>query len=424
MATNIKRRIFISYQRQHEEDIRALVQALESESLYEVWYDKKMGAGNWWDQIIDQIQQADIVVLALSPSYFRSEACRRERLYAAATRRALLPVIVDPELDYKDIPEDLRALQIEKYFGKVEQYVKLRSFLNQIDLSPLPNPLPEPPEAPMGTAPAVPPTPIIAPPAQTPAPEASIETKIQTTVKMPQYVYAIISGVLVIALLMLIVTFLVDNANDDPEQENDATTVVGSSTETPTGPSSAPPAIESASEDGTDATEEVSAFAAGTATAAFVNSVRAPVSSPTATTQRSSASAVPDELDITVVYGGNESLAIVVNGPSDLSQVELRTFAPQFMTLLTTDFPALLATEGSVDAGTCLIYELAEANPRRPLACDNAQNFIAPLQNGDVFWFDTTGNRFVDVGIYQNDALVRLCPNTNGSGRCDVAAGQ
>lgn len=146
-----KKKIFISYQRQHEQAISALVRALERDIKYDIWYDQKMDPGKWWEQILDEIEAADVIVLALSRSYLKSVPCQLEREYAQALGKAILPVNVDPRLNYDALPEDILELQINPYFGETSQFFELEATLQKLSSPPLPVPMPDRPPAPINT---------------------------------------------------------------------------------------------------------------------------------------------------------------------------------------------------------------------------------------------------------------------------------
>ncbi len=359
-----KRRIFISYQREHEEDITTLVKVLEQDDTFEVWYDRKMETGEWWKQIITRIEWADVVILALSRGYLNSEACKREHQHAKATTRAILPVIVDPELPYEAIPDSIRRLQIEKYFGQADQYVKLRQNLNIIEIYPLPVPLPEPPSEP--DAPPIPP---------------------QST----RWITAAL-GVLVLVVAGMAILL---SGGLDPSSNGTP----------PNGPASSEVTPATGDNITTQATDEN-------------DDDDNPVARDTLPDVE------PGVFDITLVYGEQDSLTIIVNAASNLSDVTLRTFDPVHEATLTGDFDALRFTGGVTDAGTCLIYEMDDTAQPRPLACSGGQNFVMPMQVADIFWFDTNSNLFADIAVYVEGTLAQLCPHANGSGRCDITNGQ
>jgi hypothetical protein len=356
-----KRRIFISYQRQHAEEITKLVNVLEREAAFDVWYDAKIGAGKWWEQIIEHIVWADIVILALSKSYFDSEACRREYQWAKDTKRAILPVIVDPDLGYDAIPPDIREHQIEKYFGEADQFLTLRHNLNTIKLQSAPDPLPDPPEAPMDPAPPV----------------AQAAARSQNVI--------IAGAALAILVIMVVAAIIILGGENNADATPTESTVEVLTNEDEGG--AQPP--DATAETGADAITENTALA-------------------------------PGPFDFELIFGGQEMLSLIVDADSHLADITLRTFDPVHETRLTEDFPSLLASGAVADEDLCLVYELEGTDIVRPLACADREVFVQPLQPADVFWFNTNSNRFADVVVYQSGERIRRCSSVNGSGTCEV----
>ncbi len=103
--------VFISYQRQQESQIRELVAALE-QTGHDVWYDQKLKVGqDWWEEILNHIESMEIIILALSPSYLKSQACEREWKYARDLNKTIIPLRMDETLQIDEsVPSDIRRL--------------------------------------------------------------------------------------------------------------------------------------------------------------------------------------------------------------------------------------------------------------------------------------------------------------------------
>jgi serine/threonine kinase PknH len=87
-------RIFVSYAREDEHAVNALVVDL-AEAGHEVWWDRSLSGGqDWWATILEQIRSCDVFVIAVSPPSMASSACGSETLYAAALQRPILPIMV------------------------------------------------------------------------------------------------------------------------------------------------------------------------------------------------------------------------------------------------------------------------------------------------------------------------------------------
>lgn len=103
-------KLFVSYNRTDQEAVNRIVAELRRDR-HEVWTDQQLYAAEaWWSKILDRIEEADAVVLALSPAYLASEACTSERLHAAACLKPLAPVKVAAFPDVA-LPAELANIQ-------------------------------------------------------------------------------------------------------------------------------------------------------------------------------------------------------------------------------------------------------------------------------------------------------------------------
>jgi hypothetical protein len=109
-------RIFISYARSDGEDFaRQLRHRLTKEYKFAVWQDRtEMQVGEaWWQQIIDALSNEHIeyMVLVMTPDAMRSEMVRKEWRRARQEGVCVLPVIAAPDLDFKNLPPWMSAVQ-------------------------------------------------------------------------------------------------------------------------------------------------------------------------------------------------------------------------------------------------------------------------------------------------------------------------
>jgi hypothetical protein len=145
-----KKHIFISYQRKDVSTVKKLAQVLEKSEKYSLWYDQKLQGGQiWWDEIIRNIQAADIVILVLSRNYMKSKPCELERVYAKDLGKAIIPLQIDAGLQYSSLPTDISKLQIRKYSGQAEDYQVLLDDIDALSSPPLPQNYRTPPPAPI-----------------------------------------------------------------------------------------------------------------------------------------------------------------------------------------------------------------------------------------------------------------------------------
>lgn len=66
-------KIFISYSRREAEWVQNLHAKLNNFPEHDVWMDKNLVGGvDWWNTILDNIEQADIVLYIMSPTSIES----------------------------------------------------------------------------------------------------------------------------------------------------------------------------------------------------------------------------------------------------------------------------------------------------------------------------------------------------------------
>ena len=144
--------IFLSYARREADDVRALVQDLERAG-HDVWFDADIQGGQpWWDVIVERIRRCDLFLVALSPHYVDSRACRAELAYALALERPLLPVKIG-DVVVELAPEPIDTRHVVDYSARtVETAIELlRAVAAAPPPPPLPEPLPSPPPPPLSS---------------------------------------------------------------------------------------------------------------------------------------------------------------------------------------------------------------------------------------------------------------------------------
>jgi TIR domain len=150
MATTMAK-IFISYDRASKDIVEQLVEDLADDE-HEIWFDQHLTGGQkWWDNILSEIRQCEILVAALTPAFLQSRACQRELNYAKDLRRIRLPVRLSEKVSPNSLPPDLSQLQWVDYsLRTVEAFRSLQRTLRHLPKAPpLPDPLPDAPPAPI-----------------------------------------------------------------------------------------------------------------------------------------------------------------------------------------------------------------------------------------------------------------------------------
>jgi hypothetical protein len=91
-------KIFFCYAREDEELLNKLkshLRPLQREGLIDVWYDREISAGTEWEQEIKQrLDDAQIILLLVSPDFMDSEYCYSIEMKRALERHAKGCVLV------------------------------------------------------------------------------------------------------------------------------------------------------------------------------------------------------------------------------------------------------------------------------------------------------------------------------------------
>jgi hypothetical protein len=141
--------VFVSYAREDRERVDGLVGDLRV-LAYDVWQDESLEGGqDWWNVIIDKIRSCDVFVQAVSANALESEACKRERGYAKALMKPMIPVGLDAV--GLDLPSDLAGVQVVDFKERTaETSLRLAVAMRECPQAPaLPAEMPDPPPAPV-----------------------------------------------------------------------------------------------------------------------------------------------------------------------------------------------------------------------------------------------------------------------------------
>jgi hypothetical protein len=130
--------------------------------------------------------------------------------------------------------------------------------------------------------------------------------------------------------------------------------------------------------------------------------------------------AVTGPFDVTVIYGGQESLTIRLNEESYLHELVLET--PDWAESLSAGFESLAVTGYVGEAGMCLRYVSEASDAVVPRACRGAIILEHELTEADIFWYDNRQNQFKNIAVKQSGELIGLCPHDSGGGSCDFSA--
>ncbi|SER52022.1 TIR domain-containing protein [Azotobacter beijerinckii] len=124
----MQRKIFISYSHKdenHKEDLEDHLATLKRQGVIQIWHDRKILAGDDWKGKIDHhLNDAEIIVFLISPSFLASEYCFDVEVRRAMERHAegaakIIPIIVRPCLwqesefsEFQVVPRDGQAITL------------------------------------------------------------------------------------------------------------------------------------------------------------------------------------------------------------------------------------------------------------------------------------------------------------------------
>ena len=143
--------IFVSYSRESEAAVRALAQDVEALE-HSVWFDHDLSGGKvWWEQILAEIRNCQVFMMALSPDSLRSVACSSEYNYASELGKPILPILIADGVSPNLLPPKLSQIQFVDYRkqDKTGAINLARALKSLPEAKPLPDPLPTPPAVPL-----------------------------------------------------------------------------------------------------------------------------------------------------------------------------------------------------------------------------------------------------------------------------------
>lgn len=143
-------KVFVSYARDDKPAADRIV-GLLTDIDHQPWADERLSGGqHWWNVILRTIQEADVMIVILSPASLASQACRLERDYAARLGKNLLPIKIAP-ISVSALPADLSSIQLVDFTTQTggETAALVRALNRLPPARPLPRLLPPPPETPL-----------------------------------------------------------------------------------------------------------------------------------------------------------------------------------------------------------------------------------------------------------------------------------
>jgi hypothetical protein len=142
-------RLFVSYSRRDATAAGQLIADLEKASL-SAWHDHELHGGDpWWQDILQQIRNCDVFVLALSDNVLASKPCMAELGYARALKLPIIPVRIGAVGNIRATA--VADIQVLDYTARtVDAVLALLGAIHTsaAERAPLPDPLPHPPAVP------------------------------------------------------------------------------------------------------------------------------------------------------------------------------------------------------------------------------------------------------------------------------------
>jgi hypothetical protein len=138
--------VFISYSGRDKELLTEVLAALHH-AHEQVWLDQALRGGEaWWREILGQIRDCELFIMALSQHSLESQLCRAQLAYAQALDKPILPLQIGRVDSMRVNP--LAAMQIIDYRNPgletgIELIDQVRA--GRARLKPLPDPLPKEP---------------------------------------------------------------------------------------------------------------------------------------------------------------------------------------------------------------------------------------------------------------------------------------
>lgn len=145
------RRVFVSYSRNNMDAVTQLTEDLQAVGI-DTWHDQALTGGQrWWDNILAKIRECDILVFALSPESWDSEACKSELGYVVQLGKPILPVLVSDGINTNLLSPPLNEIQVTDYRRRDKEaaFALVKSINMAPPTAPLPDPLPTPPHVPI-----------------------------------------------------------------------------------------------------------------------------------------------------------------------------------------------------------------------------------------------------------------------------------
>ncbi|MBA2660296.1 MAG: toll/interleukin-1 receptor domain-containing protein [Nitrosospira sp.] len=122
----MSRKVFISYSHKdeiHKEALDEHLSMLKQNHIIDTWHDRRIIAGqNWSEEISENLEQSDLILLLVSPSFLASDYCFNVEMKRAIEmhkegKARLIPIVIRPcdwgsggLSDFQAVPKDAKAI--------------------------------------------------------------------------------------------------------------------------------------------------------------------------------------------------------------------------------------------------------------------------------------------------------------------------
>jgi hypothetical protein len=118
-------KLFVSYARVDKPLCKQIVHHLED--VHEVWYDRRLHAGqDWWNTIQERLDWCEGFIYLLSPESVESEYCQKEFAIAVESGKHIFPVLIQARTN---IPASLGHIQYADLSEGMEDMLTLMNAL-------------------------------------------------------------------------------------------------------------------------------------------------------------------------------------------------------------------------------------------------------------------------------------------------------
>lgn len=143
-------KVFISYSSKDRLLVEALAEDLESQG-HNVWFDQQTPGGHeWWNTILNALEDSDLFIFALSANSLDSYPCKLEYEWASSINKRVLPVQI-ASIQTSFLPPQLSVIQYVDY--RIRDNAAANRLSRSINLLPpkrdLPDKMPSRPDPPI-----------------------------------------------------------------------------------------------------------------------------------------------------------------------------------------------------------------------------------------------------------------------------------